>query len=183
MRTMKTDNTYLPSQPVVFAAYPRIKTMATAIRIEPVALERVAEVAMRAAQIESQEYAERSAWDYDYVASTLSQPGVQMLTAKLLNGTLVGYLIGLPETPGAGATGAIQILNITVRGIYQRRKIGKRMINEFKSMNRVLVADTWENNLEAQLFFKAVSFRCTGIHHQLDGDTVYRFYWRKDEEV
>ena len=75
-------------------------------------------------------------------------------------------LIGFLAAEGNATT--IQIINMGVRKAYRRMGVGKRLIGAAVQRLKVgrrgmLAAVVWERNLDAQLFFKAVGFRCRSI--------------------
>ena len=83
----------------------------------------------------------------------------------------------------------IELLNFAVAGDYRRRGVGRRMIEKLKLKlsprrgfgwrRRLLTADVWERNLEAQLFFRAMGFRSQAIVRKKYeiGEDAYRFVY------
>ncbi len=64
----------------------------------------------------------------------------------------------------------IQLLNFAVRARSQRLGVGREMVERLKSrlsfkQREMIATEVRESNLDAQLFFKAMGFKCTSILH------------------
>ena len=71
----------------------------------------------------------------------------------------------------------IHILDFAVDPIYQRVGVGKAMVEKLKSKlhadrRRRIHCEVRETNLDAQLFFKAMGFRATGLLHDFYEQTT-----------
>ena len=76
----------------------------------------------------------------------------------------------------------IHVQNFAVAPAYRRRGIGRRMIDRLvgklsRQHRKLIVMETRERNLCAQLFFRAQRFRWTDtiLDHYDNGETAYRF--------
>lgn len=72
--------------------------------------------------------------------------------------------------------GFIRIWNMAVRPAYHRQKVGKQIIDYmFKKLHSHkrtrLLLNTRETNLQAQLFFRAMGFKCISIEKRYYDDT------------
>lgn len=86
----------------------------------------------------------------------------------------------------------LEVLNFAVHPELQRRGVGRQMIDKLKSKlspqrRTRLVCDVSEWNTAAQLFFKAMGFRCVSVlwnYYDLDEETdAYHFRFIVPEEL
>lgn len=92
---------------------------------------------------------------------------------------VVGYMIyELHKT-------RLDVLNFAVQPRWHRTGVGRSMVDKLKQKTGVqhrqwITCDVREHNLDAQLFFKAMGFRCTntirGAYEDTDED-AYRMQW------
>lgn len=87
-------------------------------------------------------------------------------------------------------THRIDLLNIAVRLDSRRQGVGSRLLAKLKSKlggqrRRKIIADVWEDNLEAQLFFKRQGFLATeivAVTTTVQDFADYRFEYQYDAE-
>ena len=89
---------------------------------------------------------------------------------------IVGYMVYEPHKD------RIHLLNLAVAPSHRRRGIGRQMIAKVAgklspNRRRLLVLETCETNLDAQLFFRANRFRAIAVVRGFydNGETAYRF--------
>lgn len=108
-------------------------------------------------------------WDEADFVHCLRERNVIGLTAE--HGERVcGYIIYELQK------GRIVIINMAIHASCQRRGIGRAIIGKLASKLRLghrtrLVAKVRESNLDAQLFFRALGFRATGLERDLYEDS------------
>lgn len=114
---------------------------------------------------------ERSGFQYPWTESdwlkTLRQRNVIARVAECRNtGAAVGFVVyelGRRD---------LQIINLGVADFMRRRGIGRALVDSVRcraSDKRPIVsAEVWERNVAAQLFFRAVGFKCCGVVENAD---------------
>lgn len=113
-------------------------------------------------------------WSEDDFNRTLRQRTVIGLVSEV-GDTVAGFCIYEIHR------GCIQIRNLAVMPAFQRRGLGRGLIEKLQTKcggRRSLLVDTEDGDLDSHLFLKACGFRCIAIIE----DTVYRFYWTRATE-
>lgn len=85
---------------------------------------------------------------------------------------------------------SLRLLNLAVRRECQLRGVGRTLVNRLterleRNGRERLVAEVWERNVGAQLFFRALGFRATGVLRGFfrDGEDAYEMEWLIKEAV
>jgi len=85
------------------------------------------------------------------------------------------------------SNGLIRLLDFGVHPACQRRGVGRAMIEKLIPKLGVarhrLVAEVHEGNLDVQLFFRAMGFKCVAVQRRFfdNGDDAYRFVRTLDD--
>lgn len=120
-------------------------------------------------------------------------------TEDVFVGALKGNVIGMVAERGDHVVGymiyelhktRLNVLNFAVQPRWHGTGVGREMVDKLKQKTGVqnrqwITCDVREHNLDAQLFFKAMGFRCTntirGAYEDTDED-AYRMQWGRQYE-
>jgi len=122
-------------------------------------------------------------WSEDDFARYLAQRNVIGMVVEGVGESLLGYMVyELHKT-------RLHLLSIAVAKYNRRVGVGRSMIDKLMgklipSRRERITTEVSESNLDAQLFFKAMGFKCVNIvpeFYQDTGEAAYVFSRRIDE--